>query len=429
MRCCAPYISAPMSQPLSRINRLERELHLRQLQVRRLLQITQAINNNVSAEDLFRMYRAFLQNELGVREMALFVRRSDDDERWQLASYIGINPEPIPEGILNGQTLKKIKRAGVLEEADDPLLRLFLHVVPVLHKERPIAYIFIGTFAEEDDMYERVQIITTITNVIAVAIENKRLFRRQLEQERLEADLDLGAKVQGMLIPKQLPANDYYELSAIYRPKLGVGGDYFDFQEFDDGKLVFCIGDFTGKGVSAALLMANFQANFHTLIRKRTSLRDFVVEINESVFRITGGERFVTFFVAEYDRASHQLCYVNAGHPPAVLVSEQGFKLLQEGTTVLGSFEELPILEMGTVDLPDQALLVTYTDGLTDLQSAAGESFEEEILYQFARRQHRRSAKSFNNNLLAKLEDFRQNNEFPDDLTILTCRMFGANEN
>jgi sigma-B regulation protein RsbU (phosphoserine phosphatase) len=414
-----------MTQPLTRINTLERELHLRQLQVWRLLQITQAINNNVTAEDLFGMYRAFLTTELGVRGMVLLVRSYEDDDSWELATSIGLEAGQLPPGIDYGRELGRFKRTHSLDEPAHPLFRHFTHIVPVLHKERPIAYILIGSFDDEEDMFERIQIITTITNVIAVAIENKRLFRRQLEQERLEADLELGAQVQGMLIPQSLPANDYYELSAIYRPKLGVGGDYFDYREFIDGKLVFCIGDFTGKGVSAALLMANFQANFHTLIRKRDDLHDFVAEINESVYRITKGERFVTFFVAEYDRVAHRLRYVNAGHPPAVLVSENTFRLLDRGTTVLGSIDQLPQLEVGEVELPPQALIVTYTDGLTDLRSAAGETYDEELLYQFARRQHFRSAKNFNTNLLGQLEEFRQMNDYPDDLTILTCRIFG----
>ncbi|MEL7161604.1 MAG: PP2C family protein-serine/threonine phosphatase, partial [Bacteroidota bacterium] len=305
-----------------------------------------------------------------------------------------------------------------------PFFARFLQIVPVLHKERPIAYILIGEFADEQDMFERVQIITTITNIIAVAIENKRLFRRQLEQERLEADLDLGAKVQQMLIPERFPVRDQYEISTIYKPKLGVGGDYLDYKEFADGKLVFCIGDFTGKGVSAALLMANFQANFHTLIKKRTSLYDFVTEINKAVYEITQGERFVTFFVGEYDIKNHQLCYVNAGHPPPVLVHDQGIKLLTEGTLVLGSIDELPMLEVGTIDLPSQALIVTYTDGLTDLQNTAGETLDEQIVYDFCRRQHGRSAASFNAALKRMLDDFRQNTDYPDDLTVLTCRIF-----
>ncbi|MEL6356524.1 MAG: PP2C family protein-serine/threonine phosphatase, partial [Bacteroidota bacterium] len=323
------------------------------------------------------------------------------------------------------EELSKFKRPGEsLDVSLHPFFEHFNIVVPVLHKERPIAYVLIGDFSEEDDMYERVQIITTITNVIAVAIENKRLFKRQLEQERLEADLELGAQVQALLIPKKLPVKDHYELSYIYRPVMGVGGDYFDYVEFADRKLVFCIGDFSGKGVAAALLMANFQANFHTLIRKRTGLKDFVEEINDSVFRITKGDWFVTFFVAEYDLTTSQLQYVNAGHPPAALVTEGGVKLLTEGTMVLGSFPDLPILEVGKVNIPEQALLVTYTDGLTDLQSPAGEYFEEEILYNFARRQYGRSAHDFNRALLANLDEFRGNTRYPDDLTILSCRIF-----
>ncbi len=408
---------------LDRTHRLEQELHLRQLQVRRLLQITQAINNNVTVEDLFSMYRAFLREELGVKEMALFVRDNRDDSEWVLATQVGISHLDVPETNL-GATLERFKRPGLVEDINVPFFSQFLHVVPVLHKERPIAYIFIGPFEDADDMFERVQIITTITNVIAVAIENKRLFKRQLEQDRLEADMDLGAKVQQMLIPESFPVRDAYEIDTIYKPKLGVGGDYIDYQEFDDGKLVFCIGDFTGKGVSAALLMANFQANFHTLIKKRTSLYDFVTEINDAVYQITQGERFVTFFVGEYDQKTHQLCYVNAGHPPPVLVHDQGIKLLDKGTLVLGSIDELPMLEVETIDLPSQALICTFTDGLTDLQNPAGETLDEGILYNWARRQHGRSATSFNAALKVFLDEFRQYTDFPDDLTVLTCRIF-----
>lgn len=412
-----------MTDGFSRIQRLERELHLRQLQVQRLLQITQSINNNVAAADLFAMYQGFLANELELRKMALFVRSASKDDQWECVTQLGLKKSQCRVDI--SEELHQYKRVGEpIRTNAHPFFEHFNVIVPVLHKERPIAYVLVGDFAEEDDMYERIQIITTITNVIAVAIENKRLFKRQIEQERLEADLELGAQVQTLLIPKALPTAERYELSPIYKPVMGVGGDYYDYLETDDDKLVFCIGDFSGKGVSAALLMANFQANFHTLIRKHTEMCDFIRRINEAVFRITDGERFVTFFMAEYDLKTGMLRYVNAGHPPAVLVNEDGINLLSKGTMVLGSFPELPFLEMGEIKVPEQALLVTYTDGLTDLQSPAGEYFEEEILYDFAKRQYGRSAAGFNAALLEKLEDFRGNTSYPDDLTILSCRFF-----
>lgn len=414
----------PMTNGFAKIDKLERELHLRQLQVQRLLQITQAINNNVSVPDLFAMYQGFLKNELQLKRMTLFVKTNDEGQ-WDCVAHIGLKDNSWPVNIAD--VLQQYSRPGTsLHGAKHPFLKKFNLIIPVLHKERPIAYVLVGAFEEEDDMYERVQIITTITNIIAVAIENKRLFKRQLEQERLEADLELGAQVQSMLIPKQLPTKGRYELSAVYQPVMGVGGDYFDYVEFDDDKLVFCIGDFSGKGVAAALLMANFQANFQTLIRKRTELAQFVTEINDAVFRVTNGERFVTFFVAEYDLNNGTLNYVNAGHPPPALLTENGIKLLTEGTMILGSFPELPLLEVGKVQLPDQALIVTYTDGLTDLQSPAGEYFDEEILYDFARRQYGRSARDFNRALRAKVEDFRGNTALPDDLTVLSCRVFNG---
>ncbi|PHI21347.1 serine/threonine protein phosphatase [Lewinellaceae bacterium SD302] len=415
-----------MTNGFARVQKLERELHLRQLQVQRLLQITQSINNNVSAVDLFTMYKGFLSNELELRKMALFVRSAEDDERWECVTQLGLKPKECAVNV--SEELHHYKRVGEpLRDGDHPFFQHFNIIIPVLHKERPIAYVLVGDFNEQDDMYERVQIITTITNVIAVAIENKRLFKRQIEQERLEADLELGAQVQTLLIPKKLPTQEKYELSSIYRPVMGVGGDYFDYLETDDGKMVFCIGDFSGKGVSAALLMANFQANFHTLIRKHTGLKDFITQINDAVFRITNGERFVTFFMAEYELATGKLRYVNAGHPPAVLVTDDGIELLSKGTMVLGSFPDLPFLEVGEVMVPEQALLVTYTDGLTDLQSPAGEFFEEGILYDFARRQYGRSANDFNQVLLDKLEEFRGTTSYPDDLTILSCRIFNEN--
>lgn len=408
-----------LKKGLSSIEALERELNLKQLQINRLLNITQAINNNVSAEGLFNMYKSFLSWEIGVKKMALYVREEND---WACAASIGI-----PDNLIALDISPYFERYVRLNNVDDdshPLIREFDVVIPVRHKDHPIAYVFIGGFGEEEDMYNKVQFITTITNIIAVAIENKRLFKRQLEQERLKREMELAAEMQQMLIPKKLPSKPSYELDSIYKPHLGVGGDYFDFIEFEDGKIVFCVGDISGKGVGAALLMANFQANFHTLINKRTELDSFIRDLNKSVNLITQGERFITFFIAEYDTASHALHYVNAGHNPPVLVNEGELFLLNKGCTILGSFSDLLDVEVGRLTVDGEAIILAFTDGLTDLQNENGEFLSEETLYAFVRNNYKLSASEFNRRLMGRLEGFKGGKGYPDDFTVLACKIF-----
>lgn len=398
---------------------LERELNLKQLQINSLLNITQAINDNVSVEGLFNMYKSFLSWEIGVKKMALYVLK---DGEWICAASIGINDKLLEIDI--SERLPTYTRLKNIEESEHALISEFDVVIPVRHKNEAISYVFIGGFSEEDDMYSKVQFITTITNVIAVAIENKRLFKRQLEQERLKREMELASEMQRMLIPKQLPSKDCYELASIYKPHLGVGGDYFDFIEFEDGKIVFCVGDISGKGVAAALLMANFQANFHTLINKRTELDEFIRDLNTSVHLITQGERFITFFIAEYDINTRQLNYVNAGHNPPVLAANGELHLLNKGCTILGSFTELPAFEVGSLKVEEEAVILSFTDGLSDIRNKADEFLSDELIYDFVQNHYLLSASAFNNKLLEVIEKFKGEETYPDDFTVLTCKIF-----
>jgi phosphoserine phosphatase RsbU/P len=408
-----------LKKGLSSFEALERDLNLKQLQINRLLNVTQAINNNLSAEGLFAMYKSFLSWEFGVKKMVLYVR---EEEVWKCAASIGIADELLAMDVSG--YFEQYSRLNNVGESDHPLLREFEVVIPVRHKDNAIAYVFIGGFSEEEDMFNKVQFITTITNIIAVAIENKRLFKRQLEQERLRREMELAAEMQQMLIPKKLPSKACYELASVYKPHLGVGGDYFDFIEFDDSKIVFCVGDISGKGVAAALLMANFQANFHTLINKRTELSCFIRDLNKSVNLITQGERFITFFIAEYDTSTQCLQYVNAGHNPPVLVNEGELSLLDKGCTILGSFADLPEVEVGQAAIDGEAIILAFTDGVTDLKNDAGEFLNEEILYDFVRNNYKLSAAEFNRQLMIELDKFKGDKIFPDDFTVLACKVF-----
>ena len=409
---------------LSKLEALEKELNLKRLQINSLLTITQAINDNVSAEELYEMYHSFLSWELAVKKMALFVKCEKGN--WHCATSIGITKKLLKEDIT--PILAKIKGPNNLEDEKHPLVSQFDVVIPVAHKKFPIAYVFIGGFSDEEDMYNKVQLITTITNVIAVAIENKRLFKRQIEQERYNKEMELAAEMQRLLIPQELPSNKHYELAGIYKPHFRVGGDYLDFLEFEDGKMFFCIGDISGKGVSAALLMANFQANFKTLINKhRSNLDEFIHDINGAVNRITLGDKFITFFIGEYDMADRSLRYINAGHTPPVLVDDGHLHLLDKGCTLLGLFEELPKLEVGKVQLKGEAVLLSFTDGLTDIRNTEGDFLSEDKLQHFVQGHYLVSASEFTEKLKGYIEAFIGEEKYPDDFTVLSCRFFVPN--
>jgi sigma-B regulation protein RsbU (phosphoserine phosphatase) len=409
-----------IKRTLSRIEKLEREVNLKQLQINSLLTITQAINENVAAEGLFNMYSSFLRWEIGIRKMALFFKEAG---RWECMSSSGID-ESLLEHDINKELAGFRSKQGV-ENSTHPLIREFDLVIPVMHKNEPIAYAFVGGFGDgDDDVYNKVQFVTTITNVIAVAIENKRLFKQQLRQEVLNREVEVAAEIQRTLVPSRLPSGKKYQLSSIYKPHFAVGGDYYDVVEYPDGKIAFCIADITGKGVPAALLMANFQANFHALITRRPTLEEIVQELNAAVYRVTQGDKFITLFLAKYDPATRTLNYVNAGHTPPLLLTQDDITPLKNGCTVLGWLPELPFLEIGGLCLTEQALIFSYTDGLTDIRNKAGEEFGEEKLIAFLRENTSLGAKELNTKLLAHIENYRERQPYPDDITVLTCKVF-----
>jgi len=409
-----------LRKEMSKMESLERELHLKQLQINRLLNITQAINNNVSDQGLYDMYNSFLSWEMGIKKMALYIQEQDV---WECISFIGIPKKMTKIDIT--QKLTEYDRLKMLEGNEThELIKEFDVVIPVLHKEQAIAYTFIGGFEEDDDMYNKVQFITTITNIVAVAIENKRLFKQQIEQERYSREMELAGDMQRLLIPDVLPDNEFYQLDSIYKPHQTVGGDYFDYVEFKDGTLVFCIADIAGKGLAAALLMANFQANFHSLLMASTKLETFVRELNTSLFRITKGDKHLTFFIGVYKSNTGKLTYCNAGHNPPVMFSKNKIDTLREGCTILGSFPEIPFMDFGEVLITEDTTILTYTDGLTDMQNDAEEYFDEEALMEFVKDKTVLTAKAFNEELMRNIEVFKGRQNYPDDFTVLTCKIF-----
>lgn len=407
-----------MNREIAIIEKLEKDLSLKQLQIRSLLTITQAINDNISQDGLFDMYRSFLSWEMGIEKMALLIF---SDPIWECVCNIHCDTLNVDEII---PVLAGMKRLHTVKPGDDEMLQGFNIIIPVFHKDYAIAYSLIGGIKDKEDLYNKIQFITTITNIVSVAIENKRLFKRQIEQERLKRDMELAKDVQGLLIPTNLPSNKRYQIATIYQPHYNVGGDYIDFISYDENRFALCIADISGKGVGAAILMANFQAMIQSLIFQYRDLETFVFALNQAVYRITKSDKFITFFICEIDLKNKQLKYVNAGHYPPVLIGSDGKEQrLTSGCSVIGAFEKLPEIKEGILDLKKDDLLVCFTDGLADLRNPVGAYFEQTRLIAFLKEHMKKDVQQLHAALEQEILDFSSGLPAEDDIAVLSCKI------
>jgi len=406
---------APLGKVVANYERL---VKLKQLQIDALLDISQAINNNFPISALLRIYEFTLKAQFSVPKLLVFVK----NEEWECVCSSGVSSEV--KAIDAEKVLLHFDRMTRLDKKENKL-KDFDVVIPVIHQGKPLAYVLIGDMPENNSTEEQLKFIQTLTNIVIVAVENRKLLRVQIEQEVLRKELELAAQMQSTLFPEKLPDNEITEMAAVYLPHHDIGGDYYDYIELPDGQLMFCVGDISGKGVAAALLMSNFQANLRLLSRTMTDLTTFIEVLNDLVNKITRGEKFITLFLGIYHPQTRILKYVNAGHNPSLLYQDDGITELADGCTLLGMFEDLPRITVGEITLKKNALLINYTDGLTDFENEKKEYYGLDRLHEFIRKHHVLSAEKFNKKLIEEVKEFKgAGGVLSDDITLLTCRFF-----
>lgn len=400
---------------------LIRLLLKRQSELNSLLEVTRAINKNASTTVLIQMLEVILQNYLQVGRFRFLIEK---DNNYACISKYGGDIEPT--GVLNKAcaTLRKIKLPEPLANHVNVVLNKYDYFIPIYHKSKALAFALIGDFPTSGEMLSNdLNFIQTLVNVVVVALENKKLFKERLQAERLQREMELAAEVQNMLIPLGVHKETAVEVGARYLPHQNIGGDYFDFIRLNENEFLWCIADVSGKGVSAALLMANFQATLHAWTAVEDDLTNIVERLNKKVIDNTKGERFITLFIAKYNEQTRKLNYVNAGHNPTILYSGGEVVTLKLGTTMIGAFDELPFLNQGEVDVEPGSLLFNYTDGLLDFEPYGDKQWDEEMLLDFVVEKGEDTPDDFNQSLLNHL-NFTIKGKPIDDITMLTLRIF-----
>jgi sigma-B regulation protein RsbU (phosphoserine phosphatase) len=274
-----------------------------------------------------------------------------------------------------------------------------------------------ATFSEE-----HLNILTTLASVASIRVENARLLEERFERERMERELELATEIQQTFQPSAPPVMENYEFQGISFSCYEIGGDYYDFIATADGKMMIALGDVSGKGTAAALLMSSLHAAIHSQVTAKTSLRDMVTSVNQYLAANTPTNRFVTLFIAELDPNEGILRYINAGHNPPIMGRADGkVEQLDSGGFPLGILPQAEY-ELGQVSLFPGDALVIYSDGVSEANNIAGDEFGMERLTDVVSKNIKSSAAGLRDKVESALSAFTQTAPANDDITLVIVK-------
>jgi phosphoserine phosphatase RsbU/P len=297
-------------------------------------------------------------------------------------------------------------------------------VLPLKTHEQVHGFLALGYKTDEEDYHpEEIQILVALSGQVALTLENLRLLEENIDKRRMEEELQIARKVQLRFLPQTLPPTPGLEVAASSIFSLEVAGDYYDVIPRNDGSTMLAVGDVSGKGAGAALIMANLQAALRALCEVNRPLPDIMARINHLINQSTDVEQFITFFAAVYNPQVHTLTYVNAGHNPPLLVTAAGaVRLLQAGGLILG-FHADAEYDQEIVQLSSGDLLLIYTDGLSETVDAAGQEFGEDRIRRITLSNRNQPPPQILAQLNREAEVFRDGKLPHDDMTLMIAKI------
>jgi sigma-B regulation protein RsbU (phosphoserine phosphatase) len=274
-------------------------------------------------------------------------------------------------------------------------------------------------FSEAD-----IPLFAALAHQAAIAIEKARLHSAALEKEKLEQQLNLARDIQSEFWPKEIPSYPRISLAGRSLPAAHVGGDYYDIIPLDESNCALVIADVSGKGISAALVMAALRAALRTLVESRPPIHEVVTALNRMLVRDTPAERFVTLFWALLNTTTLELAYVNAGHNPPVLFdpADATLRYLGEGGAVLGFVEGLPY-RSATLTMRSGEVLVLYTDGVVEAQDVAENMYGEARLIDEIKASAGCDAEGVVGRILRSVAEFSAGAPQYDDTTVVVVKV------
>ena len=401
--------------------------------------------NIVDFETLVEALKSFLVEKLQIRPVALFMHE-ENKPQWRVrfssdAALLEL-PEfkPADKIILLLQTRRQLVDLSSLEEQTGEIsfeekqrlekLQAEL-VLPILSKKNLTGLLTLGSKAGNEPYYEEdLELLATLSDQINISFENALLTEKLREQDRLKKELEVARRIQLSSLPQADPEIPGLEITGVSIPALEVGGDYYDYLNFADGRFGVVIGDVSGKGTSAALYMSQLKGMLQAGARHHRSLKDLVIEVNAITYQSFTAQSFITLLCGAFDVAARKLSLVRAGHLPLIHYSAKekicrqhlpkGLGLgLEQGRLFKSELEEMDLM-FGAGDV-----FVFYTDGLTEAQDAQGHELEIAWLEKIVQANGYASAVGLREKVVAQLQQLTAADSPRDDMTLIVVKVDG----
>ena len=334
----------------------------------------------------------------------------------QLTGWMIKNQKPLLSNDIHSD-----ERFQISKKTEMPFNSLL--AVPLQLKGKMLGSLIVfNKYCEEGFTDDDKRLLTIIAAQSAQVIEHARLYQEEQELFKMQHEMNVARDIQLNLLPKNNPVIPDYDIYGISMPAKEVGGDYYDFVPLENSKLAFCLGDVSGKGISAAMLMANLQATFRSQIQLSKSTKLCLERSNKLIYHSTDSEKYATFFCGILDSKNNNLCFSNAGHNHPIFITNEGkIKRLQTLGIVLGFLDDFEFSD-SKIKIEKGEILVIFSDGISEAMNKNEEEFDEQRLQKIISENKNKSAKEITHLIIESVNNFTGDMPQSDDMTLVVIK-------
>ncbi|MGA3286101.1 MAG: SpoIIE family protein phosphatase [Bacteroidota bacterium] len=414
---------------IDQVKEANRNLDRKIQELNTLFDLSKEFNAGLDEKKVVRLVTFALLGQIGVKKYALCLRDNDGLNIVESRIEGSANLKSILPKLCDlehSATTQDLLKQKAYRIAAAQLIQIGITAVVPMHIQHKTKGMILLGERLRGGMYTRadLEFLYSLGNLAIISIENVHLFKDAIEKQRMEDELNIAREIQQGLLPEKLPSIPGFDIAALTIPSKEVGGDYYDIIMRQNGEYILAIGDVSGKGTPAALLMANVQAALRALAPHCTSVSETTGQINDLTCANTrSGSKFITFFWGILDAQTHQFRFSNAGHNPPYLLRKDGtIEGLEEGGLILGVFKTMTPYAEASVTLSPGDVLVMYTDGVSEAMNQRNDQFTEEQLEVILKESTHLSAKEIIQRVQQALESHTQGTPQSDDITMLVLK-------